>query len=108
MDTQKATDYEEFEAELLRDPEIRREYDALRPKYEIIRRLIERRHELHLSQARLARLVGTKQPAISRLESGDHNATLDTLFKVASALDLDLAISLKVRDTGISSSFRVT
>ncbi len=91
----KHTNYEEFEAELLSKPEIRREYDALKPKYDMVRALIKRRNELGISQAELARIIGTQQPAISRLEKGDNNSTLSTLFKVADALDLE--ISLKAR-----------
>ena len=95
MISKKATNYEEFEPELLKRPGIRKEYDALRPKYNIIRSIIERRNQLQISQAQLAEIIGTKQPAISRLENGAHNTTLSTFFKVADALDLD--ISLKVR-----------
>jgi DNA-binding XRE family transcriptional regulator len=91
----KATNYEEFEAELLRRPGIRKEYDALKPKYDIIRSIIERRNQLQISQAQLAEIIGTQQPAISRLESGARNTTLATFFKVADALELD--ISLKAR-----------
>jgi DNA-binding XRE family transcriptional regulator len=95
MRNKKPTRYEEFEAELLQNPEIRREYEALKPKYDMIRNLIERRNKLSISQAELAKMIGTRQPAISRLERGDYNTTIDTLFKVASALDLD--VSLKAR-----------
>jgi len=95
MANKKATNFEEFEAELLKRPGVRQEYDALKPKYEIIRSIIERRNQLRISQAQLARIIGTRQPAISRLESSSCNTTLDTLFKVADALDLD--ITLKVR-----------
>jgi len=45
----------------------------------------------------LAKTIGTKQPAISRLERGDYNTTLDTLFKVARALGLDIDISPKIK-----------
>jgi predicted transcriptional regulator len=95
MANKKATKYEEFEAELLKKPGICKEYEALKPRYDMIRSLIERRNQLQISQTQLAKIVGTKQPAISRLEKGDYNTTLSTLFKVASALDLD--ISLKAR-----------
>ena len=95
MADKKATNFEEFEARLLEKPEIRREYEALKPKYDMIRSLIERRGKLGISQTQLARIIGTKQPAISRLEKGDYNTTLSTFFKVADALDLD--ISLKAR-----------
>lgn len=98
MPNKKATNFEEFEAELLKKPGIRREYEALKPKYDMIQSLIERRNQLRLSQTELAEIVGTKQPAISRLEKGDYNTTLSTFFKVASALDLD--ISLKARGKG--------
>lgn len=97
MTNKKATRYEEFKAELLQIPEIRKEYEALKPKYDMIRSLIERRNQLHMSQTQLARIIGTRQPAISRLERGDSNITVDTLFRVASALELDLDISLKSR-----------
>ena len=90
MANKKGTKYEDFEAELLRKPEIRREYEALRPKYEMIKTLIERRKQLRISQAQLAKTIGTQQPAISRLENGERNTTISTLFKVASALNLDI------------------
>ena len=95
MASKKATNYDEFEVSLLEKPEIRREYEALKPKYDMIENLIRRRSQLRISQTELARLIGTKQPAISRLEKGDYNTTLSTFLKVADALDLD--ISLKVR-----------
>jgi DNA-binding XRE family transcriptional regulator len=95
MTTKKATRYEDFEAELLERPGIRKEYEALKPKYEMIRSLIERRNQLKLSQTQVAKIIGTKQPAISRLEKGDYNTTLNTFFRVADALNLD--IHLKAR-----------
>jgi DNA-binding XRE family transcriptional regulator len=94
----KSTKFEEFEAELLNNQEIRKEYDALKPKYEMIRRLIEQRIKLRMSQAELAKKVGMRQPAICRLETGDYNTTLSTFFKVTQALDLD--IELCARTTG--------
>ena len=97
MKDKKPTDFDEFESGLLGKPEIRREYEALKPKYDMIRSLIERRSKLGISQAELARIIGTRQPAISRLEKGDYNTTLSTLFKVADALDLE--VSLRDRKT---------
>ena len=40
MVNKKATDFEEFEVELLKRPVVRREYEALKPKYDMIRDLI--------------------------------------------------------------------
>ena len=97
MVNKKGTKYDDFEAELLKKPEIRGEYEALKPKYEMIKTLIECRNQLRMSQTQLAETIGTKQPAISRLERGSYNTTLGTLFKVASALDLDISISPKIK-----------
>ena len=106
MVNKRITDYNEFKTELLKDSDISREYEALKPKYDMIRSLIERRGKLGISQTQLARIIGTKQPAISRLEKGDYNTTLSTFFKVADALDLD--ISLKTRKTNKSNGGKVT
>jgi DNA-binding XRE family transcriptional regulator len=103
MTSNKVTSYEEFEAELLRDPEIRREYEALKPKYDMIQSLIERRNQLRISQTQLARIVGTRQPAISRLEKGDYNTTLSTLFKVTNALGLDISLKARKKTKGSRS-----
>jgi DNA-binding XRE family transcriptional regulator len=84
------TDFKDFKAELLSKQNIRRQYDALKPKYEIIQAIIARRNELSLSQRELARLVGMQQPAICRIERGDNNITIGTLFRVADALNLDV------------------
>ena len=97
MTPKKATRYEDFEAELLERPGIRKEYEALKPKYDMIRSLIERRNQLKLSQTQVARIIGTKQPAISRLEKGDYNTTLNTFFKVTDALDLDIHLKARKR-----------
>jgi DNA-binding XRE family transcriptional regulator len=87
------TSYKKFEAELLKNPDIRREYEALKPKYDIVNSIIERRNKLKISQTQLAKIVGTKQPAISRLEKGNANVTLGTFYKVTTALGLDIILA---------------
>jgi transcriptional regulator with XRE-family HTH domain len=53
---------------------------------------------LNMSQSHLARTIGTRHPAISRLERGDfNNITLSTLIKVAQALDLDLDLDITLK-----------
>ena len=53
-----------------------------------------------LSQADLAELVGTTQSAIARLESGGRPPRIDTLLRIANALDADLHIELLDREPG--------
>lgn len=98
------TDFKDFKRELLANPNIRREYEALQPKYDIIQAFIARRNELSISQRELARLTGMRQPAICRLERGDRDITIGTLFKVANALNMDLGINIRPRESdGVSA-----
>ena len=102
MNKKKGTNFEKFEVDLLKDPEIRKEYEDLKPKYDLVQSLMKRRNQLCMSQSQLARVIGTRQPVISRLERGEYNnVTLSTLMKVANALGLDLDISLKARRTKV-------
>ncbi|MBC7343610.1 MAG: helix-turn-helix transcriptional regulator, partial [Clostridia bacterium] len=55
---------------------VRQEVEALRPQDEIARAIIAARQARGLSQAALAKQVGTKQSAIARLESGSYNPSL--------------------------------
>lgn len=50
-----------------------------------------------LSQKELAELTGTTQSAIARLESGGRPPRIDTLLRIAEALDCDLEVELKAR-----------
>ena len=94
MKFDKQLSYKHFKAEILKDKEIRKAYDALGPEFELITMIIEKRIQKGLTQAALARKVGTKQSAIARLESGSYNPSLAFLERVAKALNAKLLISL--------------
>lgn len=79
---------------MLKDPEIRKAYDDLGPEFELISMLIKKRLKKGLTQAALARKLGTKQSAIARLESGASNPTVASLRKVAHALDAKFRVSI--------------
>jgi ribosome-binding protein aMBF1 (putative translation factor) len=64
---------------------------------QIADRVAERRKELGLSQAELAQLVDTTQSAIARLESGGRPPRIDTLLRIANALDCELVDELRPR-----------
>ena len=57
-----------------------------------------RRAERNLSQRELAELVGTTQSAIARLESGGRPPRIDTLLRIADALECDLHVELQPRE----------
>jgi transcriptional regulator with XRE-family HTH domain len=50
-----------------------------------------------LSQKELAELTGTTQSAIARLESGGRPPRIDTLLRIAEALDCELIVELRPR-----------
>lgn len=87
--------FSKVKAEMMKDPEFKAEYDRLGPEYEIIEAIIKKRIEKNISQKQLAEKMGTKQSALSRLESGNYNPSLAFLKKVATALDAKLSISIK-------------
>jgi DNA-binding XRE family transcriptional regulator len=57
----------------------------------------ERRAAIGMSQRELAELVGTTQSAIARLERGGRPPRIDTLLKIAEALECELIVDLKPR-----------
>jgi transcriptional regulator with XRE-family HTH domain len=63
----------------------------------IAEQVAERRQALGLSQRELAELTATTQSAIARLEAGGRPPRIDTLLRIADALDCDLIVELKPR-----------
>jgi ribosome-binding protein aMBF1 (putative translation factor) len=62
---------------------------------ELARLVIKQRAALGISQKELARRVGTSHSAISRLESGRHKTSVDTLQRVAEGLGLRLVLGFE-------------
>ncbi len=60
-------------------------------------KVAEQRQDRGLSQRELAELVGTTQSAIARLERGGRPPRIDTLLRIADALECDLVVDLKPR-----------
>ena len=99
----------EFKKKLMKNPEFAAEYEALGPQYELIAHIIRLRQMRGLTQAELADRLGTKQPAISRLEAGLDNPSVEFLSRVARALGARLILRLvpEERGTGIGKPSRV-
>ena len=94
MDKYQPVPFKKILARALKDPEFKREYDALEPEFAIIRSIIRKRLQNGMSQKQLAQKMGTQQSALSRLESGTYNPSLAFLKKVSSALEGKLKISI--------------
>ncbi len=86
--------YKDFKKELLKDKGINKNYKNLNSEFYLIELIIKKRIEKGFTQKDLAQKIGTKQSAVSRLESGDYNPSVSFLQKIAQALDSELKISL--------------
>ena len=87
--------HEDVKAKLLQNPELKKEFDDLKVIYDIKKEIIRLRLSQGLSQKDLAQKVGTRQSAISRLENGEYNPSVEFLSKVAHALGKNISISFK-------------
>ena len=64
---------------------------------QIAEQVVEQRRARGLSQREVAELTGTTQSAIARLESGGRPPRIDTLQRIANALDCELSVELRPR-----------
>jgi predicted transcriptional regulator len=80
----------------LKNVEFKREYDSLDEEFALAKEIIKFRKKRNLTQKELAERIGSSQPAIARIESGNyHNVSLAFLRKIASALGTTPEIHLK-------------
>lgn len=90
--------HEEMMAEWKKDPAFCREYDALEEEFVLFDELLRARKKAGLTQEEVARRMGTKVPAVARLEAGGgskrHSPSVKTLRKYAEAVGCDLEIKL--------------
>lgn len=87
--------FSSFKKRVLKEPLVKEAYQSLELEFALAKLIIEKRLEKGLSQKELAEKMGTKQSAISRLESGTYNPSIQFLEKLAKALQLRLGISLQ-------------
>jgi transcriptional regulator with XRE-family HTH domain len=64
---------------------------------QVAEQVAAQRRARDLSQAELAELTGTTQSAIARLEAGGRPPRIDTLLRIAEALDCELVVDLQPR-----------
>ncbi|HEY2282830.1 MAG TPA: helix-turn-helix transcriptional regulator [Solirubrobacteraceae bacterium] len=84
-------------AEELRDPDFQREWERTAVARAVALKVLTYRTEQGLSQRALAKKLGMTQPQVARLEAGEHNPTIDTLARLAQALDIEFAIDVHPR-----------
>jgi transcriptional regulator with XRE-family HTH domain len=89
------TKLKDLKARLLKDPAVRKEYDALEGEFALAAEVAKARNRSGLSQAELARRMNTTQSTIARLESGRGRPSTRTLGRFADATGHRLKISFE-------------
>jgi len=87
------TSLADLKKRLLKNPEVRKEYDALEEEFALMAEVAKARARAGLSQAELARRMKTTQSTIARLESGRGRPSTRTLDRFAKATGHRLKIS---------------
>lgn len=95
----KTMTHEQMVAQMLKNPAVSAEHEQLnREEFAILDEILAARKAAGLSQAQVAERMGTKAPAIARLESalatGKHSPSLSTLRKYAAALGKRVEVHL--------------
>ena len=84
---------------MLKTPGVKAAYDAQAEEFGLLDELLRARRRAGLTQAEVAKRMGTMTPAIARLEAGGgskgHSPSVTTLRKYARAVGCELAITLR-------------
>ncbi len=90
--------HSELKEKALKRKGVNTEYKSLELEFTLLRTMLLARKKAGLSQAQIAERMGTKPPAITRLESsltsGKHSPSLATIKKYAEAIGCHLEIRL--------------
>jgi len=79
---------------MMKNPAFKKEYDALEGEFSLINELLSARSKAKLTQAQVAKRMGTSQSAVARIESG-RTPSLTSLRKYARAVGRKVEIRLK-------------
>ena len=85
---------DEVLARQLEDPDFRAEWERTAVARAVAAQLVGYRAEHSLSQSALGRQLGMQQPAIARLEAGEHNPSFETLARLSAALGITFKIEI--------------
>ena len=88
----KDSNYKEYLIEQLKDPEFKKEWDALEPEFSIVQAIIDARESAGLTQSELAKKTGIAQGDISKIENGNGNPSIKTLKRLAQGMGKTLRI----------------
>lgn len=93
-DRKNLVPFKKIHEEWMKDPEFRREYEKLEPEFQIARQIIGARIAQKMSQAQLAKLAGTGQAVVSRLEGMNAKPSISLLQRIAHALKIKIEVTV--------------
>ncbi len=82
----------DMKVELMKDPEFRKEYQALEVEYAVKSAILRARKEKNMTQEQLAQATGLNQADIRKLELGEADPTVGSLERLAAAIDMRLKL----------------
>jgi transcriptional regulator with XRE-family HTH domain len=93
--------HNELVKKMLNKPAVKAAYDAQAEEFALLDELLSARRRAGLTQAQVAQKMGTKTPAVARLEAGGgskrHSPSVATLRKYAEAVGCRLEVRLRPR-----------
>ena len=97
--------HKELKAHALERGDVKAEYESLGEEFDLLDEFLKARAAAGITQAEVAKRIGTTQSVIARLESGrgKHSPSLATLRKYAQALGCRLELKL-ISETRKSAS----
>lgn len=84
--------YKDYKEKALNNPEVKAEYDALQPEYDLIQAMIDARNSQNITQKELSERTGITQADISRIENGTRNPSLAMVKRIAAGLGMQLRL----------------
>lgn len=95
---------EQLLSEDMRDPHVAAELARTAVANQLAILIVRYRVERGLTQTALARQLGMRQPAIARLEAGDHEPSVTTLARLANDLGITLRLDLSPGSVALVSA----
>ena len=91
----------DIRVEDLADDQVNAEHIRTALARAVAMRVLAYRMEHGLSQTALARELGMQQPAVARLEAGDHEPTFSTLERLARGMGIEFHIAITPATSGL-------
>ena len=93
--------HDKMVADWMKNPQFKAQYDALEEEFNLLDEVIKARKRAGLTQAEIAARMGTKAPAVARIEAGGgskhHSPSIATLRRYAEAVGCKLKIEFVPR-----------